>query len=279
MDADDDEEVSMINVELRGGLCNQAFQYACGRSLELRGFEVTYSLVGLSESADEIPHHTNTPQYGLDRFNTKITIGSKNRHASTVSDHDMKFNRRAAQGVDPGNYNGYWQNLKYFIDVADEIRNDFTLRQPPPANVLKLADQISTSEGVFIHVRRGDYASIPGNEEYHGTMKMSYYEKALGLITYAGKGIPDIYVFSDDIKWCAANFVNYPAYFVETGSRFHDLYLMSKAKHAIIANSSYSWFGAFLGAAKTGMVIAPKQWFTTPKLQDCEIIPDSWVKI
>ena len=157
---------------------------------------------------------------------------------------------------------GYFQSEKYFFDYRDDIRKEFTLKNP------KFPDSLE-EEHIGIHVRRGDYLNL---QDVHPVCSMEYYEKAL-------KELPDlpVYIFSDDIDWCKDNF---------KGDRFkfsdqnfiEDFELMTKCSYHIIANSSFSWWAAWLSDSKK--VIAPAKWFGPKGPGSAEdIIPDAWIKL
>jgi hypothetical protein len=157
---------------------------------------------------------------------------------------------------------GYFQSEKYFVDYKDELKAEFTLRNPKYPK--KLDDDY-----IGIHVRRGDYLNHP---TIHPTCSMDYYEEALSLL-------PDrpVKIFSDDHEWCAENF---------KGSRFEisqrnfieDFELLSKCNYQIIANSSFSWWAAWLSDSKK--VIAPSEWFGFNGPGSAkDIVPSNWSKL
>ena len=162
---------------------------------------------------------------------------------------------------------GYLQTEKYFLEIVDEIHEDFTFKE-------KAA--LPASEYVSIHVRRTDYANFP---DYHPMLSVGYYPEAIAML-----GLDWTYVVtSDDIRWCKEYFVDSDVNFIfmENTSASADLYIHTQAKHNIIANSSFSWWGAWLNTNPDKRVIAPKRWFG-PALDHYymdDIRPESWEQI
>ena len=163
---------------------------------------------------------------------------------------------------------GYWQCEKYFSHIADVLKAELTLRDVPSVTAQRFADQISvTPNSVMVHVRRGDYLTWAAQR--HGALPMDYYDRALSHFTNH-----NVFLFSDD-PYCL-----FPMPYTRVQCQPHEeLWLMSKCKNAIIANSSFSWWGAWLGADKTGTVIAPKQWFRTGNEDAEDIVPDRWLRL
>jgi hypothetical protein len=144
---------------------------------------------------------------------------------------------------------------------------------------IELAKKISQSKSVSIHIRRTDYVSNPNTRRFHGICDMDYYYKAVKMI--AGKvHSSNFFLFSDDINWVKENFrIKYPTIFVDhIGSDAEELLLMSLCKHNIIANSSFSWWGAWLNRNLSKIVIAPKKWFKV-NVNERDIVPQEWIRI
>jgi hypothetical protein len=158
---------------------------------------------------------------------------------------------------------GYFQNEKYFKGAEEELRKIF-----------------STDSGVFfgnvcsIHVRRGDYLKYP---LIHTNIGMDYYKKAIEIMR--SRGYEKFMVFSDDIDWCKQNFIGDEYSFSEGHRNYQDLNMMSSCKSHIIANSSFSWWGAWLGGNPQKTIIAPEQWFGPEGPSNYEIVPENWIKL
>lgn len=173
---------------------------------------------------------------------------------------------------------GYFQTEKYFFDQQDKIRNTFKFNP----NGLSPEHEAMAQTSCSIHVRRTDYLQ-PDKQAYHPFPGIDYY---LNAIKYMNEthGITTFLVFSDDMKWCKDNFSQYSGQYnfvYITGYRdVKDMYLMSQCQHHIIANSSFSWWGAWLNPSKTKTVIAPKQWFGPAFKQDySDIYCEGWIKM
>jgi hypothetical protein len=178
---------------------------------------------------------------------------------------------------------GYWQSPDYFSAIADRIRDDFQITTPPsPANQ-EMAHQITSINSISLHVRRGDYTSNAKTQSIHGTCSKSYYDSAIQFVCQKVPS-PRFFIFSDEIEWARQN-LNTPgeSVFVDLNDAAHnyeDLRLMSLCKHHIIANSTFSWWGAWLGDS-AGITVAPSRWMSdTAKGPDANcILPAHWVQL
>lgn len=175
---------------------------------------------------------------------------------------------------------GYWQSEQYFIEHEKTVREHFQFKIPLSGENLALSNQIKKSNAVSLHIRRGDYVTNKKNA-FIGLCSLSYYQNA---ISYLAKKIinPVFFVFSDDIDWAKENLnLAQEHYFVghNHGENSHfDMHLMSLCKHHIIANSSFSWWGAWLNPSKDKIVIAPRKWFASG-LNDQDLVPKNWLRI
>jgi len=179
---------------------------------------------------------------------------------------------------------GYWQNEKYFKGIEGIIKKEFTLKNLPSPLFCKLSNEMVNSESVSIHIRRGDYIHSKETNKVHGVCSLNYYNQAIKIINGFVED-PTFFVFSDEIDWAKNNLkLNYPTLFVSNKlmKDSEELILMSKCKHNIIANSSFSWWGAWLSENSHKIVIAPNQWFSEKRMKnigESDIIPKSWIKI
>jgi hypothetical protein len=177
---------------------------------------------------------------------------------------------------------GYWQSEKYFADVAELIRQEFTLKSGPDKLNRQVLDEIEAANSVSLHIRRGDYISDPVTNQVHGVLGLDYYSRAVNYIA-SKTAQPHFFVFSDDIAWAKENLrLPFPLSFVEHNGQdkeCEDLRLMCHCKHHITANSSFSWWGAWLNANPDKIVISPEKWFNDPSLDTKDLIPEYWVKI
>ena len=259
----------MIISKIQGGLGNQMFQYAYGKHLsykyntEIR-FDIRFYELNL----------TPKREFLLDKFsniftNTDINVSLVGPIYPIVDD----FNWRELPKPVGSNYylDGYWQSEKFFKGSEDLIREDFK----PSEEILKKISKIKFIEGntISLHVRRSDYITSNG---YHPVQSIEYYQKAIEMIG----NYDNIFVFSDDIQWCKNNLKFDNMIFIEGLTDIEDLYLMSMCKNNVIANSTFSWWGAWLNNNPGKKIIAPKKWFGEKAgLNDVNIIPTSWLKI
>jgi hypothetical protein len=287
-------------VRLKGGMGNQMFQYALGRTLSLR---YRVPLV-LDIELYKLKNHLTKREYDLDVFNVEGSIAAREEIPIRERNYgNGKFlfdlnefvrgivNRRGKEhsfafdpkilSLGPDAYlDGYWQSPKYFNAIADVIRKDFSLKKPPAENIQKLAEEIKSQNSLCIHVRRGDFV---GNKLHEVVVGTEYYTKEVEYIK--GRATVDkIYVFSDDIKWCENNLkFQFPTMFI--GDEYSgvkaegNLYLMSLCKNFIIPNSTFSWWGAWLSSNPNKIVIVPKQWFADPAINSSDLIPPEWIRI
>lgn len=292
----------MIIVKIKGGLGNQLFQYALGRRLthfngqqlkldisyydtfKLRGYELhnlnikediatadDLKALGITDSKDL----GSTLHRALER---RRSIEKRHR----VVEQSFAFEPKVLNVSKDAYLDGHWQSERYFSEIADIIRAEFTPRQRLDATSEKMVSDIARMSSVSLHIRRGDYVTNPVNREVYATCSNDYY---LRCISEMAKRIPDphFFVFSDEVEWVKENLdFKHPVTYVDHNSQeeaYKDLYLMSKCKHHIIANSTFSWWGAWLANNRDKIVFAPSKWFNTPKPGEQDLIPESWIRI
>lgn len=176
---------------------------------------------------------------------------------------------------------GYWQSEKYFSDCADQIRHDFEFAPPLTSMNARLAEQMRVEPSVSLHVRRGDYVSNPRASATHGVCSLDYYRDAVRFIAERVVN-PHFYVFSDDVDWVRDNlklefsheYVNHN----QGQESYNDMRMMSLCKHNIIANSSFSWWGAWLNVRRDKIVVAPKRWFAN-EISSQDLMPSDWMRV
>jgi hypothetical protein len=263
-----------------GGLGNQMFQYALGRTLADK-----HNMPLVLDTSIYRLHHLRN--YRLNHFNISgVWIDDRDWMSSSFTlvqeeplfKYDPKVFRHTQNVV----LFGYWQSEKYFQDIRTALYEEFTVKEPPTGINAQLLEEISAVHSVSVHIRRGDYANDANTNTTHGTLPISYYNKAFEMI---GTNIthPHFYVFSDDPSWAQNNITTaYPIRFISHNSAEHDyedFRLMSACKHHIIANSTFSWWGAWLGNYPRKVVIAPKKWFFHNAYETHELIPASWIQL
>lgn len=283
----------MIQIRLCGGLGNQLFGFALGLAFSAQSRIVKYDVTLL----DQDPAR----RFLLNDFGWHMDVVRENAPI-TVQEKSLCFDPEILELKGDQVLNGYWQNEKYFEHLANYIRGFVFLRTKFSARTLEVAQQIMAcgARSCFVHVRRSDNLR-ESSTLYHGLTDTSapYYDKAIDL---AFEKIPDIhyFVFSDDPEWCkraasdwnkittlvshnAPSFTedeSHNLHKTTTGREVEDLYLMSLCRHAIIANSTFGWWGAWLQTPHEGqIVIAPDPWYNTDEAGPTEIIPERWEKV
>lgn len=262
-------------IKIKGGLGNQLFQYAYGRNLELSGEKVVFDTSFFNGAKAKIDTARNFKLYNYN-IETKAKFSDKNHSLLNILD---KVKRKMGF-----KHEEFYQSEKYFLKSVDAIRKEFTLKNPltPKSTEWKEAI-IKTENSVCLHIRRGDYVHDPKTKAFHGTCSVEYYKKAFGAVfkRVINKEIK-IFVFSDDLAWAKENlFFNFPTYYVSDPQipDYEEIYLMSLCKNNIIANSTFSWWGAWLNQNSDKIVVAPKQWFVNKTADELEILPKTWIQI
>ena len=283
----------MMITRLSLGMGNNLFQYALGRRLALeRNTELYLDFSGENQ---------NRRQYALNylsNFNMAQSVAKSwdvkklklmNNLSFLKPAYKNSFVKEKGCAFDPGVLNapknaylvGYWQSEKYFKPIEKVLRKDMTLKKPQGEKYRNMLDKIIRSNSVSVHIRRGDYL-LSKNMSLFKMCAPDYYHTAQAVIL---KQIisPEFFVFSDDIEWVKKNIrFSSLAVFVSDGNftDYQELMLMAACKHNIIANSTFSWWGAWLNDNPKKTVIAPKRWFQDSKADaETEIIPDSWIRL
>lgn len=292
----------MIISDITGGLGNQMFQYAIGRSLSLKsgqtlrldtssfnrqalhqGFELkhVFKLAALVASQAEINEVLGWQSSRLVRRLLARPAMSKFIKKSFVVEPHFHYWSGIEKIPKQCYLYGYWQSERYFRASATEITGDFTFSQSLDSENLQLAELISKVNAVSLHVRRGDYVTNLKATITHGLCSLDYYSEAVKHISSYVVN-PHFLIFSDDIDWVKENMdLNIPCTYVchNQDLQSHiDMRLMSLCQHNIIANSSFSWWGAWLNPNPRKIVIAPKRWFVADK-NAVDLIPSTWVTL
>ncbi len=295
----------MIVVELSGGLGNQMFQYAAGRALADRlgtdlGLDLRplaapnsrpYWLGRFAIRAAVVDKREVFGAHGVRSLRRRLTTGVLERlqllvrrprprfaSATRVVHQAPTYSDVLERATDHSWLSGYWQSETYFSHAADAIRADFTLRSLSPASAAIAARLASTPYPVAVHVRRGDYAHVASTRAYHGLCSESYYRSAIAHVRCRVPGADFIW-FSDEPDW-VADHLGSDAALVVTGNGDRpeeDLHLMTCCRRHVIANSSFSWWGAWL--ARSDEVIAPRAWYQAPGLDDRDVVPSRWIRL
>ncbi|MBC7192784.1 alpha-1,2-fucosyltransferase [Marinobacter sp.] len=179
----------------------------------------------------------------------------------------------------PTYFDGFWQNERYFSGMKDQLRREFFPRNGLGVVAKNYIEQMKEGHSVSVHVRRGDYVRDQKTNQVHGTCSIEYYRKAIEHIK-SSDGRSNFYIFSDDLPWCRVNLDFIPnAIFVDgTESAIEDVILMSACNDFIIANSSFSWWGAWLGEGASSKVISPLHWVKSNP-EGKKWVPERWYQI
>lgn len=276
----------MIYTRFHGRIGNQMFQYAAGRALSLRlgtGLVIDDRLArhkgegSITEVFDLANDTAPMPPSKHDRPVAYTLWRHLGRSPRYLREKHLAFDPELLKASDDTYLHGYWQSEKYFADTADQIRADFAF-PPATGRNAELAAEIGETLSVSLHLRRGDYV---GNAS-HVICGQAYYDAALAALLPQLPDAPTIYVFSDEPDWARENLKlpDTPVIVDHNGdSPQDDMRLMSLCRHNIIANSSFSWWGAWLNQNPERIVMAPGQWFGKEGLSNPDILPPDWHKV
>jgi len=289
----------MLIVNILGGIGNQMFQYAFGYAISKKNDEVLKLDINSFETYD-------LRDYELGLFNINAVLASNEEVKKLKYKNENIFEkvlrkvRRKKMAVSENNYkehhfhfdqdvfnaegniyfDGYWQSEKYFNDYREELLEQFTLKNGIHSQTRIFKQKIENAESISLHIRRADYVTNAHTNSVHGTCDLVYYRKAVSFLKSKVSN-PHFFIFSDDLAWAKENldFIDNIT-FVELEKDVPDheeMYLMSQCRHNIIANSSFSWWGAWLNQNPDKIVIAPKQWFNDLAINTSDLIPESWI--
>lgn len=303
-------------VKIMGGLGNQMFQYAFLKSLILRNrneLDDAYLNVKVDLSWFDTSNDHNG--YELDRvFNIKVPIATENECQRNGKPDNSSFTKIALklskydickelvysildkhyckyteplQGIayypdiykyQNCYYDGYWQNYCYFKRYLNDILDEFVFVKELDDKNLKIKNAMENSNSVSIHVRRGDFLKF---SIYQGVCSLNYYQAAIRQVEAKIKK-PTYFVFSDDIRWCKDNLQLENCIYVEGNNQldsYKDMQLMSCCKNNIIANSTFSLWGALLNKNTNKIVIAPNKVFSIPDAYYNDALPSNWIQV
>lgn len=265
----------MNYVQIMGGLGNQLFQYVFSKYAEKLTGHPSELLTQFYELDLESIEGVSAREYVLEKFNTKCIYADKNiSYENTVTDGNIVLDK----SVDNTLFNGYWQNIRYIMPPNDSAISDLTLKPEYISDDIRnIAAEIASCESVALHVRRADYLN-DYNKNLFCALSLDYYKCAVNHLSDKIDTEPVLYVFSDDHDFVCSNMSDFEGFrtvIMEPHKDYEDLYLMSVAKHHIIANSTFSLWGALLSKHSDGVTIAPKRWFKDRPTPD--LYPDNWI--
>jgi hypothetical protein len=287
-----------LTVYCQGGLGNQLFQFIAGyilakkNKINLRINIESFNSYDREFELDKFPEISklNIPKIKNNNFFYKILkilgiyklisnffLDKKEFEKSPFSFNGDMLKEKIIRNV---SIIGFFQNEKYFIRYRKIVLKLFRFPKTNDKLLQKYLYLIKNNKNsVAIHIRRGDYLNDPKVRHFHGILGENYYKKSIAYIKKKVKN-PFFFIFSEDIKLVknTLTLFNKKYIFIDTKSSINDLYLMSKCKHFIIANSTFSWWGAWLSKNEHKIVCAPKRWVRA-KISTPDIIPEKWTKM
>lgn len=292
----------MIIVRINGGLGNQMFQYACGLALaqrvgvdlkldiseyahyKLRRFGLNnFAITASPANAEEVASYKGKSGAFFAKVGRKIgDIFGVQQHGRYYQEREFSFDPRVMHLGEDVYLDGYWQSEKYFAQIREVLLREFTIKTPAVGENAAMLDKIAATNAIAVHVRRGDYVQDQKTNTFHGTVAPEYYRAATDHIL---RQYPHstVFVFSDDPAWAKKNLrFPVPAVYVDHNAAdkdFEDMRLMSACHHQIIANSSFSWWAAWLNVNPQKIVVAPRRWFAHDKMNTADLIPATWLRM
>ena len=284
----------MIAFYGQGGLGNQLFQYATARSLAH----------SLDKELVLDPYWFNHPRPGetvrpleLTNYRVKLRFASTDEQRRwkllrtrwarylgplmpmhAVREQGFAHNDSLGRTVNDSYLVGAWQSELYFRDIREVLLDELTPIKPPSVEDTELLQTMQACDAICVHVRRGDYVSSNSASAYHGVCSLDYYEHAIKHVASQVR-MPSLFIFSDDPDWTREHLrTKYPSHYVTHNSSidaFQDLRLMRHCKHHVIANSSFSWWGAWLSTSAKQIVVAPAKWFSVNRPTP-DLFPPQW---
>ncbi|MCW3789193.1 alpha-1,2-fucosyltransferase [Plebeiibacterium sediminum] len=288
----------MIISKIQGGLGNQLFQYATGRMLSLKH---NVPLL-LDLSWFENNQRDTKREFKLNKFNCQYSVASYNdllafehkpsnffitklkklediiHSRKVIVEHSFKnINPHIFKAPKNTFLSGYWQSEAYFLKIKDVLKKELSINNN---NLFFSKITANKTITIGIHVRRGDYVTNPIYKKKFGTCSLDYYKNAINYINMHTINA-HYYIFSDDISWCKLNLkIQHPHEYVQTKSDIEDFALLKQCHHQIIANSSFSWWAAWLNTNNNKIVIAPNQWQNNASTNGINLrLPSNWITL
>lgn len=286
----------MVIVKIAGGLGNQMFQYAFGKTIALRNntaLKLDISIFEHYEFHEYMLNHLQIEENYATAEEVKMFAKHQTRkgrfgkllnpffadRTKYVEEPKYTFVPEMLNLKNPCYLDGYWQSEKYFKEIESIIRKEFRLRTPLSDYSRDVAERIvNEHNAIALHIRRGDIAHHPRFKIIHGVRPLAYYDAAIDEIRRRTSS-PSFFVFSDDIEWARENIkTGSPTEFIGQGPKknYEDLELMRLCRHHILSNSTFGWWGSWLSDfSQTGITIAPKQW--NIKFDSKDLLLPHWI--
>jgi hypothetical protein len=285
----------MIILRIKSGLGNQMFQYAFYKKLKTINNNVKLDVSLYDMISDHNGYELNRVFNVNEKFcdisevkrfsddSNKLTSKIRRKVIGRKKSHYLQQNFKYDEAyfkLDEVLLDGYWQSEKFFSGMEDDIREIFSFKQALSDKNRELTEDIINSNSVAIHVRRGDYLTPRYYKTFGSVCSLKYYQNAVNYIRDK-VDTPFFYIFTNDPAWCKEN-MNLDNYVIVDWNKGKDSYLdmqlMSLCKHNIIANSSFSWWGAWLNKNTDKIVVAPSIWFGDRNIDTSDIVPKSWIR-
>ncbi|MBR2526452.1 alpha-1,2-fucosyltransferase [bacterium] len=282
-----------IIISFDGRMANQMFQWALARAFEQKYDKLpiiddstetiklnNFKMISAIKTVDKSLIYKICKMIPLHNLRNKLT--KMNFKISVVNEELGKYCENILDTTPPANLKGFFQNEKYFINVREQLLKDFQLNEDLDEQNREMLKKIKNTESISVHFRRGDYTKARIAKVF-GCCGENYYKNAIKIIAEKLDKKPTLFIFSDDINWVKNNIkFEYETIFVDINSGkkgYFDLELMKNCKHNVIANSSFSWWSAWLNENPDKIVVAPRPWICTrTKENDFETVPESWIK-
>jgi hypothetical protein len=299
----------LILVRFTGGLGNQLFQYAFAKSVALKNnveLKFDVSLLGNENNVkDIVVRHFDLDVFKLpEQWTTKQEIALFNGYANPtlyqklvfkknqffkrhplVVQKRHEFDLKQIQSIGKeACLVGRWQSEDFFIEHKDSIKKAFDFSHfTPNAYSHEVAAQMKETISVSVQVRRGDYVTHPHYSKTIGALSAKYYFDAIEYVKskLSNEATPFFYFISDDIHWCKENFghLQHVVFVEQEKSKvgyLSDLWLLTQSQHAILSNSTFAWWGAWLGENEKSIIVAPQTWLRELPPNSCEFVPSRW---
>lgn len=275
-------------VSIKGGLGNQMFQYALCMALQSKGMsaEILITDLKIGHNGYELERLFDIKQQNrlLEFFYNRIKFPFRKIFLFFYKEFSDTHFIYQPNALDSTNkyyfYYGSWQSELYFKDIRSKILSVYKFNDKLISDKTNQVErEINNINCVSVHIRRGDYLNEPYKTGYGSCCTLDYYKNAIDKIKQLVSD-PMFVFFSDDLDWVRNNFKIQNSFFVNHNfgiDSWQDMYLMSKCKHNIIANSSFSWWGAWLNQNESKVVIAPKRWWSSLEVDD--VVPDTWIRL
>jgi len=283
----------MVVAKISNGLGNQMFQYAAARAHAARNrttvkLDLTWFLYNKARSYGlscfSFPGKRANPVQilrlrGVTIKDWRRSVASERLTSTHYIERSLSFDPTVLQLPEKIYLQGYFQSERYFADQEEAIREDFRFRSPPPNSCQEVLAKILSTDSISMHIRRADYLTV-GLDQY--PLSMSYYVRALEYVC-SKLAKPHVFVFSDDPTWAFENLhLQVPMVIVSNSQMrdYEELQLMSMCNNHIIANSSFSWWGAWLASGTEKIVIAPEHWMAEHSAIDSrDLVPANWKRM